>query len=663
MKRPLGKQENRVNCVKFCHEKTITLYDLSEYELLNIFKHCVNGALFNEPGRVCKKWHEIINDGNNQKTILFRAVMHCSIEKELGKENLRLARKMCEYIYTKNKDIAKEDVEYFINLDQQIIEKTAKNDEMFKKILYVMGMGHPQCAEVLKKFLSAQQVDNSDLERLESHIGVIIRNMFDFVKNEKLDQGYGLIIPLMLERIMPLLRNGAKPLIVGALKNFYADDAEIPLRIMKEEAGEFYKMLIKLNVEGGDETFQKSKNIFVGCMAIRLSCRNSWHHEAFWELFFSQTFSQLRPNEYKDMNYIASKISELLESKNSSLILYCSQNVCKFITFLENLLFNQNTSFKYSILCNLNLIYSSPYLMIDENEKRRMVLIFYEYFNSKFIGNGIMDLTKSLIIPEHIDENIISKLILKIPDKLVSEEDLEIFISRIPEQLIKNLTEIKRSEIIKLFRSNINSRFFEFIEEGFNVYLDFFSKLYLDSSLKVKMEIVLLVGELVLNCSQIHSHRAWETFFELVYSNAKMLTHINRATSVAEGALGIKKMNFSQKIRDSLNEKKSDFIDCFNENIEKFLEFLKSQFLGIRKISVKVEVVLTLIYVSVNRDVKTDNHKYRTVIVDWLNNELQGNFTLKKDVNIRINQIAKICDKEELTKFLNLKERLMLDKQ
>jgi len=654
MKRTAGKQETqkynipRKNTNNASNSKIIdktrkpksehkTIQDLGKYVLLNIFKYYVHQDFF-KIRRVCYQWNELINE-TNKKTILCRAVAHSYVSHVLRRGNFRLARNICENIYISKKNNEK-DAEYFRNWDKEIIKKLKKRESMIHLILNVLNGGHCECKKVIRSLLEGRIVNNHNLERFKTHLEDILDTMFEFLKKEKLNQGYGLMIPLIFKSIIPMLDEEGMLKIINVFKKYLVDQEKIPLQVMKKEAEEFYQMLQLLS-ETGNSIVRQQTNILVGMMAVRFSLKNSWYHKDFWDLFFSQSYYKLGIAEYNEINTsIVFDIIKLFQIKNRSLTEYCrSNNVNKFISFLESLLFNEKSSFKYPILCGLNVLLSNPPLMINYEEKDRIHFIFQAYLkkefeNKRICTDGIMSLIWDCKLNE---ENMRKWLKIAIPNNLNTDECLEIFITRIPEKLIKYLPEEEKIKVIHLFRSNMETNMLRpSLEKAFNVYLDFFCELYVNSSLVVKQQVLLLMGEIVLQCSRVCIKQAWESFFDLIYKDSSLLSYINQAISISEGLLNNKKMNFAERIRESLIKEEENFIECFNENKEIFFEFLKIQFEGIRLNKVKIEVILTLVTIVMSEAI--DDDQYRHNVEKWLINNFQNNPNLEA-VKMRLKEI------------------------
>lgn len=662
MKKTPIAEKNGMQNINRDRRVIVGISELDKFGLLNIFKY-VEWGLFTL-ARVCKKWNDIIVNKTNQKTILFRSVTICEVQYEIRNNHIRLARNICHGVYTSNdRKISEEDIQYFKNYDTTIAQKIACNKAMFKYFLVEMNEEHAQCKTVVMRLMDRQPVNNIDLERFQDHLPDILDIMLEFLSNNLYRyHDYGLTMILIFKRIIPTSSNGVRLQIINAFTNRLINRDKVLLRIIEEEAEAFYEMLQLLDGKGNSEV-KNAGNILLGLMAIEFSFKNiCYHSNDFWELFFTQFLNQssiTSEKDYNDINYyIVFGITKLLESKNRTFTLYCRDNVNKLISFLEAMLFNKPSSCKYIILCAFNLILNNQDLL-SFNEKEEINLIFQKYFQKQLESQRIelntRQLKNLLIWGNVFDEAVLKECLRIFPKDLRKDQSLEIFISRIPEKLINFLTDERKSEIINLFRSNIEYIFIRSLEKAFDVYLDFFNKLYLNSSFIIRQQVVLLIGEIVLNGSKSYSRRGWEAFFKLVHQDNALLRYINQAVCISEGLLNARHLNFAREIRDSLDVEdvqNRDFVQYFNENKETFFNFLKGQFAAIRVAIVRVEVTLTIITVLMKKIIKEDNKHYEKELKGWLNDKFQNNPDLRRGVNGRINEIIDRRDRENLKYFL-----------
>lgn len=627
---------------------------LGKEGLLNVFKHSV-GRDIGIAARVCKYWESLIMDTRSQKTILFRAVQSCYIENICINEDFRLARSTCEKLF-RSESIQELDVAYFRDLEQEIVERMLASKNMVGKFSSGLHYEHPDCRMVISHVLyglcKEGAIFQTSLGTFEGHVKEVFAILLDGIKEAELNKGYGIFIIVLLERIMPLVNERTKIKVIRLLIDNLIIRNQTILTIMEQEGLRFYRFL--KNIPSICEDMINITKLLGGLMALEFSKRNSRHQNDYWFLFLEYECHEKELNHVINWANFGLPIIEFLESNNKAFIDCCRSNIMRFVIFLGKLLFDKKNINKYSILCGLNLLIKHEDVNAGEEEKFQGRLILEEYFKNKFSGMGIeMEYRTICNLPiDEFNKDKFAKIASYLGKFVCDFENLEIYISRVPEKLISLYTEEKKQDILNLFRAKISSKeSVRLIEEGFNIYLDFFNKLYFNSSLKVKQETILLIGEMVLNLSYKYSNQAWVVFLQLIYQEPNNIFYVCRVIASSEGMLSNKKMHFAQKIRDSFIQQDRGFIECFNVHTDKFLRFLDDELLNIRQISIKVDVSLTLIYIAIAENVN-NNEACRNKIKGYLINQLKWTPKLRAEIKKEICKIKKIYNPERLNVFL-----------
>lgn len=619
--------------------------------LLKVFSFSV-GLGLGVAARVCRNWYSLIMDSVNQGTILFRAVQCCYVENQCLIGNFRLAKKICEGPF-ESRSIQTVDVEYFRDLGKDVVGRVIGSRPMVEDVLLGLGPEHPDCRNVIKCVLNAEGlIDLEKISIFEDHVKIVLGILFSSVKENELDKGKGVLIVAIIEKIMPLLNDRAKIRVFGLLIDFLVEGNRIALMIMEQEGLRFYELL--KSVSSKSEDLVQEVNLLVGLMAMEFSKKNSRHQNDYWVLFLGHACHERNISEMIDWTQFGLPIVGFLESNQHDFLECFSKNKMEFISFFGKLLFDRKNLDKYSILCGLNLMSEHKGLNLDEEAKVQIRLILDEYFKNRFAGMGIKMEYKILChaLIDDFNRGEFTKVAVYLESDICDFEKLEIYISRVPEKLIPLCTEEKRQDIVDLFRAKmVRKESLRLIEKGFNIYLDFFHKLYLNSSLKVKQAVMMLVGDMVLSLSRVYSNKAWVVFLELINKEPNNLGYVCGAVALAGGAFGTKKMDFIQKIRGALIEEDSGFIECFNECADRFIQFLDYQLSNIRQMSVKIDVSLTLICIVIDKNIN-NSALYREKIKGCLIDQFKWTPKLKEGIKEGILKMKGSYDEMTLKEFL-----------
>ncbi|PWU07376.1 MAG: hypothetical protein C5B43_00455 [Verrucomicrobia bacterium] len=636
---------------------------------LKVFSWLLEVSLFQGAARVCKFWNGLIMYEKDKNGVLFRAVQCSYVDVHYRKGDLKLARNACEAVYNRiEPTIFPEDREYFVEKEKAIIQVLETSKE---KIAFILNgltkSSHGTCKEYIESLLDGKII-NRNTELLLMHFEEIIKIFINSLNPDIINKGYVLIIFFIIEKIIFGMKVEGKIRIINSLVNVLkAEENKNVVEIMMQEAMAIYKIVVGLNNEVSID-LKYSVNCLIGWMICKLVSHGSIYQRSFWDLLLSRASNAVDEKEFRSMGNLSFAVMDLMESKQELLNIYSKEHFRQIINFLKDSYLYIGNKDKYSFFYALKYILIKFKLDLNPDDMRGINSVFAGYVESRLSSiNGVKDgLMKKYTQGLELDNTDAKILIEQFPLRGLNEETFISFACGIPEKLIHYYTDEKKLEIINLFKSHIEIKDgLRNIERGFNIYLDFFHKLALNSSGKVKGEATLLIGIMALRCSECFSDRIWPIFFSLIFEEKNSLRkYIEEAINNSESTMSLNKLNFAQKIREIFQLKDKDFISLFNRFKVEFYRFLDGQLLNIKN-PIKIEVILTFIYIIFHPEIKdeiveiVENKEvtFKQKLKFSITNQLQWTPNLKNDIKIKIEanlvEIVKFCEPEKFNKYLS----------
>lgn len=347
----------------FCHTRSVDSksdispsinVSLHSSDLLNVFRHCDYLTILSRGPRVCKHWNKLICDDANRKTILYRTVGRSLVEGYCEKGDFRKAQNICES--------ADEEVEYFRNLNDLVIEKILSSIPLHDSLLGTIQDGHTDCIPCIKKVLNQQPFNGAHLGALQEHLDILTDNMLLFMDNEiHFQKGYPIIIANIFQKLISVFNETGKINIMEKFQNLLLSSNKTFVQLIQQEFPYYFNIIKTLCTDSSLEV-KKEAALTAGLMAI---CFPS-HQDDAWILFLDMLNSNSEITKYiirilktsqltMQLNF-PDQLSLLITSGNEFFMPCLRNNLSKFTLFLENLFSTEIPSVKTSAAITLLII-------------------------------------------------------------------------------------------------------------------------------------------------------------------------------------------------------------------------------------------------------------------------------------------------------------------